>query len=1358
VPDRKHLLIPIHVDALVVGGDEDDSQSSPLKNGTVSAALNYSRLKDFNLIGSELREWEAPLDPALEPGVHLHFRLPAAAAHGDLDKKPAFPKIPNRWLVQRYYKPKRGDKLNTRAWLVYSDQRATENEDAESAVELLVAPAGGTSAHGRYDTRFSFCPTGVVKPIWPPEDADGGYDISKDNEEGAVEDLTAVTGGDAGFSAHYPACRGILGFHDDLEDVDPDPKLKLSYLITGWYSRSEDDPWSNLMAELAKEEDADKKRKKLNDWMQQRGCVKDFGDKALPAGIVCHGAVKGVCRNKDGSAAKNVSGDPFENFEKLKHYWVDLGSTSAEAFAARVAKQRTNGEKSKDPADVNLLEDLVTALQIGLFSQGSNVAEMDAELHRQGFAAVSGGKAWAIHQAVPQPDEVPLAPPKAFPPVPQDLQKQLDELNDLQQACDRHGRLLRDYRWELYALWHRLNDPAAKPELRNKLKPNLDRLKEFVRKYTEFYESDEGGLLAKRNGAKVDLGKKLEARSDAAVEYSLTEQPAALFYVPKDPEILITGAAAEARGTQPRPDSVLVRVTGEELKTFGASDPLQTLGVSQEYLDAIPPWSARLFKEALLLDEFEIAHPRAEHTRETRETKAEPGVLPDDFSHFHWDHNPWIPLYLGWEVAWQAEAARDQIASNVITEHWILEDRGEELTSSTYRRHTDLIHSKPAVVQKEEVKCRGLCFVGRPLFNLRYARAETGTSLRELTDAINKSLGSRPSMMISQALGGLHDALIMRREGDQLPPLDYVRWAGKGHPLYLDRIGQILGDNFHPDSSPARPSSALPFSPLRTGLLQLKNLWIIDVFGQRTEVWPEGLPAEAPGVCQSGRLVVEPDSSDKPRKKAVAVRLPPRFCRPMRLEFAAISAEAPGDEGGSVCGWVVPNRFDQNLVLYAAKGRPVGILQKRFETGHQEETLFYWVAVPGARGVDENVAGIQNPHLKAFAKFVLSLDSDAGDQFDRLINKAVEATEQRTPEDNPVLSVLIGRPLALVRAELRLEMDGLPALDQIRSWVDEPELGEPSLDQILNGSLETGTRPPSNRFMNTGGVEKVRWPLRLGDRRSSNDGLVGFFKGKPPEPGKKAYPLKQHPFYASWGFDFGNQAHTGLQPHQDLQLSCDEAIQVTLLMDPQARVHVTSGVLPKGYLELPAAQLKGAKQVREIFFQAAPVLGTPTTPHVPKPSDDYGQWSWAYRPNVTGWAEDPNMVSAAELAGPAVGWPTLTEGWLKLKIEPVLIRSLWMKAPARTPRKDTNITLAWSLHDADSAELFRLGPDGAEESIKKWDKLRRDDSEEADEKWIPPGPDGEWTIKVQSDTSFRIRASNRAGDEDYKDIEIQTQE
>lgn len=1349
--DRTHLLIPIHVDALVVGGNERNSKSSPLKNLTVSAALNYSLLETGFKVGADLRQL---LDERkLEPGIHLHFRLPAVAAHGDLGRKPAFPRIPNRWLVQRYYK--QGDTLSTKAWIVCSDKEAKEPKDIKSAIVLLVSPPP-VAALGD----FSYRPTGVASVVCDGDKPAGDYDYSSDNK-GAEVEMTAVTGGDPGFSAHYPACRSILGFYDDLAGVPADPKVELSYLVTGWYSGTQDDPWSNFVATLSTVQGEDEKRKKLNEWMEERGCVKEFGNKALPAGILCHGTVKDVRRQAVGSALTEP--DPFLDFENPKAYWVDLGNTSAEAFAARVAKVRASGTKSGNPVDLNLLEDLVTALQIGLFSQGSNAAEMDAELHRQGFAAVAGGKTWVIQQAAAAiPENVPPSPPAALPPLSADLQKQLDVLIGLERECDRHERLFRDYQWELYALWHRWTDAARRgsTKSRNQLEPNLDALKKFV----GVYESEVKKAGQKRDEARNGLRLKLEERSKAPapVVYSLAEQPAAPFYVPKDPVLLLIGPAAQAKGTQSRKDPVTVRVTGEELRsfsydldqkpnqTFEATDEwLKALGVSSEYLKAIPPWSARLLREALLLDETEITDPPNGKSRKYPKAQEKLGVRPDrpdPFSRFFWPHNPWIPLYLYWEVSWQADDVPGEITSGELKKYWTLKHEGAESRLSLYRRNTELIplDGLPQK-QKKQVECKGLSFAGLPLFNLQCSRAEAGSKLLNLLEQIDTSLGSRRTVMISQALGGLHDALIMRRAGDQLPPLDYLRYKDK-KLLYLDRIAEVLGKDFHPDSSPVTPvgpppADTPPFCPLRTGILRLGNLWIIDAFGQRTRVEPGKLtsePGEPPSLFQSGRLEVGPPSSEYPP----AVRLHPRFCRPMRLEFAGISAEAPVAGAGPICGWVVLNRFDQNLVLYAANGRPAGILQKRFATAGL--TLFYWVAVPGARGVEAEVSGIKNPHLRDFANFVLSLEFAAGGRFADVINQAVEATEQRVPEDNPLISVLIGRPLALVRAELRLEMDGLPALDQKLSWTEGPKSGELSLDEILNTSLKTGTQPAPNRFMKTGGVEKVLWPVRLGDRRSTNDGLVGFFKGDPPSQ-RDASSLGLHPFYSSWGFDFGNVRYPGLEPLQDLELDCEKAIQVTLLMDPQARVHVTSGFLPKVFLELPTAQLKGSKQVREVFFQAAPVLGTRTTPHVPKPSDDYGQWSWAYRPNVTGYAEDPNMVSAAELAGPAVGWPTLTEGWLKLKIEPVLIRSLWMKAPAQKPQKGTNVTLAWSLHGADSVAVLRLRPDGTEET-------------EPEKQWSAPPLADECTTLVKENTTFRIKASNAAGYEDYKDIEIQTEE
>ena len=1349
--DRTHLLIPIHVDALVVGEDDRDSDSF-LRNGTVSAAPDYSKLQDFYLIGPELRRPREILDPPLGPGVHLHFRLPAVTAHGDLERKPAFPRLPNRWLVQRYYK--QSGALHTKTWLVYSDKDARDAKDIECAVTLLVSPP----SHGTLGDLYCR-PTGVARVIWDGDKLAGNYDFASDTKRAEVE-LTAVTGGDPGFSAHYVACRSILGLYDDLAGVPPDPKLKLSYLVTGWYSGIEDDPWSNFLATLSAVQGVDEKRKRVNQWLEERGCVREFGDKELPAGLLCHGSVKDVRRQANGSALATKP-DPFAEFEKLKEYWVDLGNTSAEAFAARVSRERA----TQDPVDVNLLEDLVTALQIGLFSQGSDAAEMDAELHRQGFVAIAGGKAWVIQQAAAQalPENRPPSPPASLPPLPEELQEQLDVLNGLESKFDGHERLFRDYRWELYALWHRWTDAANRNDLdlQSDLKANLIKLEEFVK----VYKSELDGARRKRDDAKNQLGLKLEelSRAPSSVVYSLGEQPIDPFYAPKDPVLLLTGPAAQAKGTRSRPAKITLRVTGEELRsfsydldqrpnqTFEATDAwLKAQGVSSEYLGTLPPWSARLFREALLLDEID-ADSSDESSNKYFKAKEKLSVRPDrpdTFSRFFWPHNPWIPLYLYWEVSWQPDVS-GEIATDELKQHWTLKNEGGESRPSLYRRNSELIPlNRLPHKQGQQLECKGLSFVGLPLFNFQYARAEAGTRLLKLMEQIDQGLGARRTVMISQALGGLHDALMMRRDGDQLPPFDYLRWdddEGK-HSLYLDPISQILGSDFHPDSSPVTPvgdapADTAPFCPLRTGLLQLKDLWIIDAFGQTISVWPEKLPsnpANSPSLCQSGRLEVGPPASRYPHD----VRLHPRFCRPMRLKFATIPAEGPPVVADPICGWVVLNRFDQNLVLCAANGRPVGILQRRFAAAG--ETQFYWVAVPGASGGDAEVGSIQNSHLRDFANFVLSLDFAGGGRFAELINEAVEATERRVPENNPMVSVLIGRPLALVRAELSLETNGLPALDQTLSWTAKEGVGSPSLDEILKASLRTATPPLPNRFMKTGGVEKVRWPVCLGDRRSTNDGLVGFFKGEPPVR-RDASSLKSHPFHSSWGFNFGNVTYAGLRSVQELELDCETRLQVTLLMDPQARVHVTSGVLPKTALELSTSQLKGAKQIREMFFQAAPVLGTPTTPYVPKPSDDYGQWSWAYRPNVTGWAEDPNMVPSAELAGPAVAWPTLTEGWLKLKIEPVLIRSLWMKAPAQKPQKGTNVTLAWSLRGADSVAVFRLRPDGTEEM-------------NPEKKWSAPALVEECTTLVNEDTKFRIRASNQAGYEEYREIAIQVEE
>ena len=85
---------------------------------------------------------------------------------------------------------------------------------------------------------------------------------------------------------------------------------------------------------------------------------------------------------------------------------------------------------------------------------------------------------------------------------------------------------------------------------------------------------------------------------------------------------------------------------------------------------------------------------------------------------------------------------------------------------------------------------------------------------------------------------------------------------------------------------------------------------------------------------------------------------------------------------------------------------------------------------------------------------------------------------------------------------------------------------------------------------------------------------------------------------------------------------------LTLLMDASARVHATTGLLPRHQVSLPAEAARLAGLINEFYIGVAPVLGErpgqgASRPTMPRPSDAFGQWSWATRPEVTDLAADP---------------------------------------------------------------------------------------------------------------------------------------
>ena len=219
------LLVPIRIDALVVGGELPSDELFQWTNLTPDFYLLQSPRR--YLFGSDPRLYKLfeKADPAfMAPGIHLHFRLPRALTHGTQEGSGPiqFPRIPNRWLVQRTWRDP-AKNLRHKAWLIKSDAEAKEPwSDENPGVTWPEFPAGRPA---------------VFKSIGLCEELTGPVDES---DEPATLKLTAIGPGDPTFSAYYPACRSVLGFHDTRDGLESG-STELSYLVTGWYSMAAED-------------------------------------------------------------------------------------------------------------------------------------------------------------------------------------------------------------------------------------------------------------------------------------------------------------------------------------------------------------------------------------------------------------------------------------------------------------------------------------------------------------------------------------------------------------------------------------------------------------------------------------------------------------------------------------------------------------------------------------------------------------------------------------------------------------------------------------------------------------------------------------------------------------------------------------------------------------------------------------------------------------------------------------------------------------------------------------------------------------------------------------------------------------
>jgi hypothetical protein len=589
------------------------------------------------------------------------------------------------------------------------------------------------------------------------------------------------------------------------------------------------------------------------------------------------------------------------------------------------------------------------------------------------------------------------------------------------------------------------------------------------------------------------------------------------------------------------------------------------------------------------------------------------GTLPIALSRTDGTTAPWLPLLLEWEVEVhpQVYAASGGTAADAVTSAYVWNADEADLATTRQGLPADKLQLRGAVLLTPHATID----LAQQIDSYLAAHPDD-----ELAD-IRKHLQRAP--VLAQALSGFNQALLMRRQAIQLDirpetsDPDDVKLAA-GVKAAVGRLNDLAP---HPTGI---------FAPVRSGCMRLSTLNLIDAFGRVRKVALDNVL-----VAQS----LAP--ADQALLTAGFASLPPRLAQPSRLQFRWLAA---GDDQvemndhpatNPIFGWVLPNFLDDSLMIYASDGTFLGSLELAAGA-----TARRWRSAPAAGkavhlgdrdGGDAIVTDVKDPHLQAFVQGVFQGDAGYLDGMIRLIDRACAAIVPPDVNIDPSLAVLVGRPLALARAKLGLELKGLPAVRRAWDAVKPATSFRIDKDAMLPVALRDDA-----------GFTDVRFEVLLGHFRLAVDGLVGYFRNDRYD---RVFSLAAT-----------QTSGTIVLPAADpITLSADPRPQnkpeiVTLLLDPRTQVNARIGILPVKSITIPPDQYAQAMKALQSFFYTGPVLANAVS-DLPLPAINAFTWDW-FDPAGGTWQTRPLRGRTSDRA--AVGYSPLriSEGWLRLSRDP----------------------------------------------------------------------------------------------------------
>lgn len=1225
------LIVPIDVTALVIGKPDASAV-----NGFAAVASDFSLMPTTQQVGPYLAQslLPRPFDSvnnqdAMEPGIHLHWALPDSLARGATDGsgKVAFPQAPNLWLVTRIAGGQNDGSTVQTAWVIESD--------------LLQQVQDQSLPQNVYSRAIPITPdlTGASQPYLFQGRVYRQADWAGRQNGTYAGSNTTVGYGTPAYAAAYPNCPNVFSFWDPLDDEqasDFTADTPLSYSVVGWYSDSHNDPLGSLVYP-ADATTVQARQAYIAQTLQW--AVSDTDE--VPSRTVCNGQLSGLTWDPERSWLLPPDIDGVD---------VVIADTTAEAVSALL--------QARHP-EVADLETLLNVFQQGMLHELGKVggaAAADEAVHQSGFAAFPGGTVWLARQVAEQGS----TPSGANGQLPDAAAGQLEQINRLQRTLDGQSADLEGLRQQLFVDWAKFM--LLQFNLASQSPVSADQARAFLKRY------DLAAITALA-GSNTSSGSiaTLQAQIDsslAALQTSLgtgwevKPSSAARYWQPADPVIMLAGRSstqASARhGGDGRfhADGLLgCRVGTQLVSSLRLHGNLFSPAVSLAKAPAgasYPPELDALLNEALTLDPLRATDLARQFTGDAGQQRltslsgdtlaqqiasaqqaartshllasseragasddavALVGSAPSPVGLSTWKQ-PWLPTFLNWEVLFYPYHRVGLAAGGA--------DYGADAVTGSFTLDPDgLDFDADAGLQPDptfQTYSGTLTLAGRTELNLQ---SQIEVYLKNYPDDPNAKtlqavLGQLDLQAMAQSLTGFNQGLLMRSQTLQLPVVDALS------PSLIVR--NFTNNQVAPAINGANVASPAPnngFNPLRTGELRISRLRLVDAYGQAVE-----LPTPTPIVAQRLKQRLAGGGTADNGK----IVLPPRLTQPARLQFRWLSAldgqaECSDQSHAPICGWVLFNHLDDNLSVYDADGSPIGSLNT---VGPR------WQGAPGSanwtRPFDQVMASI-NPYLANFIRALYNQPQGLGflQALLATLDQASGASGPSAPTADPSLSVLIGRPLAVVRAALRLELQGQPASDD--SW------------QAFATSvgLDPGQARPS------AGIGQVRFPVRLGDLGLYDDGMVGYFI----EDGS---PTQWQTFYSPAATG-GN----GVQPVDVLKTALSpvpasasgDGLALTLLIDPHGSVNATAGIVPVKTISIPRAQWQPALDAIAVTFLTTPMVGAGAVMPVPVPQENGFAWQWVTRdPGGTGWSSDVpgSAVPTATLASPQ----RIEEGWLRL--------------------------------------------------------------------------------------------------------------